>query len=202
MTSPQSLITEMQLFTREGFFFPYSYDILKIFFLITCQIPSTVSKLSWTVIQIAWGKFMAMYLYTEKCKPLVLRRSRILFPCIKAQSRGAEVPALPPSITMDATKLWCFLYKPESERVPQLDCVMLNRLLNNLCLSVCEPGQINPLLRLITTYSLMFIELLLVLIRKFLSTWNDSGILLMTLFVSHTQFFSFYSQEMEDSGVW
>jgi len=79
---------------------------------------------------------MATYLYTEKHKPLVLRGSSILFLCIKEQTRGSEVPALLPSITMDARKQWCFfLYKSESEWAPQLDCVMLNELLNKLCLS-------------------------------------------------------------------
>lgn len=37
-----------------------------------------------------------------------------------------------------------FWYKSESERAPQLDCVMLNKMLNDLCLSVCEPGTNKP----------------------------------------------------------
>lgn len=134
----------MQLFTREGFFFSLQLWYFKDF--LFNNLPNSLNCFQ-TELNCHPNSLRKVYGYVSlywKMQAFGFEKKQDCVSMHKGPEQGAEVPALPPSITMDARKLWCFLYKPESERVPQLDCVMLNRLLNNLCLSVCEPETNKP----------------------------------------------------------
>lgn len=103
-TSLPSLITQIQLFMREGFP-PTTVKIFRNFLINILPNFLNCFKTELDCHPNSLREFYGYISYTEKCKPVVFMTNHwISFPCIKDQNKLSEVLGALPILTKDAWK--------------------------------------------------------------------------------------------------